>query len=372
MQRGHWKCGPSANLPRMRILVLCTEAYGGHGGIAVYNRDLIEALAEHPRCSEVVVLPRIVRSDTGTFNPKVRFMAQAAEGRAAYVRSVVRLLPQRRSFDLVVCGHINLLAFARLFSKRPLLFLYGIEAWKPDRRNRAGSFRDCLGVVSISRVTLDRFLGWSSYQGPGFLLPNAVHRDEMAGARDTRILERLGVGDRRVLLTLGRLERAERYKGFDEVMEILPNLPGDVLYVIAGDGNDQQRLERKAAELAVSDRVIFTGRVTEEEKRALYARADIYVMPSRGEGFGFVFLEALACGTPVIASATDGGRDAVRDGMLGRLVDPANPDELRSAVVELLENRSARIVPDGVEYFDFSNFVERLHDLIARLLPTQA
>jgi glycosyltransferase involved in cell wall biosynthesis len=89
-------------------------------------------------------------------------------------------------------------------------------------------------------------------------------------------------------------------------------------------------------------------------------------MPSRGEGFGFVFLEAMACGVPVIASKLDGGREAVLHGELGLLVDPTNPAEIRAAIVEQLA-RGERAIPAGLEYFAYEMFVERVRGIVDAL-----
>jgi glycosyltransferase involved in cell wall biosynthesis len=125
-------------------------------------------------------------------------------------------------------------------------------------------------------------------------------------------------------------------------------------------------LKRKAADLGIADRVVFTGLFPDEEKTDLYNLADVYVMPSRGEGFGFVFLEAMACGVPVIASRLDGGREAVRDGQLGQLVDPSNPAEIRTAIRDALAGGAKRI-PEGLDYFSFANFERRTHAIIDAL-----
>jgi glycosyltransferase involved in cell wall biosynthesis len=86
-------------------------------------------------------------------------------------------------------------------------------------------------------------------------------------------------------------------------------------------------------------------------------------MPSRGEGFGFVFLEAMASGVPVIASKHDGGREAIRNGALGILVDASNPAEIFAAIRETLAHGERRI-PEGLDYFSFPNFVARVHAII--------
>ena len=179
-------------------------------------------------------------------------------------------------------------------------------------------------------------------------------------------MQRYGLAGKRVLLTVGRLDSRERYKGFDEVMEVLPGLPADVVYLVAGGGNDAIGLRDRAAALGLGDRVNFTGLFPEEEKPDLYALADAYVMPSRGEGFGFVVLEALASGLPVVASKQDGTREAVRDGELGLLVDPANPSEIAQAIREALARGERHIAP-GLDYFSFENFTRRTNEIIEKV-----
>lgn len=346
----------------MRILHLGTDSFGGHGGIALYNRELITAMASHPAVEEVVVIPRVIRNPLEPIPEKVTFIASAARGRLAYLRAI---RAARRPFDLVACAHVNLLPISRLVAKQPLLFIYGIEAWKPLRdpwSNRL--LHSTKAVVSISDVTLERFVGWSGHAGDGHLLPNSIHA-ELYGIRprNEALVEQFGLRGRRVLLTLGRVVAAERYKGFDEVLAVLPELDDDISYLIAGGGNDVPRLRRKAARLGIANRVVFTGEFPEVEKADLYGLADVYVMPSRGEGFGFVFLEAMASGIPVIASRLDGGREAVRQGALGRLVDPTSPAEIRTAIIDALAD-GGRAIPSGLEFFSFENFERRTHAII--------
>ena len=172
-----------------------------------------------------------------------------------------------------------------------------------------------------------------------------------------------------MLLTLGRLASKERAKGFDEVLDILSDLRRripDVCYVIAGEGDYRQTLEQKVDTLGLRHNVIFTGFVSEHEKPDFYRLSDVYVMPSRGEGFGFVVLEALACGVPVVASTVDGSRDAVMDGKLGRMVNPDQPAELLAAILDALKD--PREIPAGLEYFSFENFTRRTHTLLNEMM----
>src|SRR5262249_10990625 len=99
--------------------------------------------------------------------------------------------------------------------------------------------------------------------------------------------------------------------------------------------------------------------------------ADVYVMPSRGEGFGIALIEAAACGIPVVGSATDGSRDALLDGQLGYLVDPSNPDELALAIKTAVNSRQARVRNHLVETFSISRFKARVAEwLTQQAVPT--
>ena len=111
--------------------------------------------------------------------------------------------------------------------------------------------------------------------------------------------------------------------------------------------------------------VVFAGYVAEAEKADHYRAADLYVMPSRGEGFGIVYLEALACGLPVIGSKVDGSREALRDGLLGTLVDPADRKELKDAIRRQLGQRTQR-APEGLSYFSYAEFERRCHHLVGQ------
>jgi phosphatidyl-myo-inositol dimannoside synthase len=135
----------------------------------------------------------------------------------------------------------------------------------------------------------------------------------------------------------------------------------ELKYMIVGDGLDRARLEAKAEMLGLSNHVIFTGRIPESEKVDHYNLADAYVMPSYGEGFGIVFLEAAACGVPVIGSIADASREALLGGQLGRLVNPHSGDELINAISETLQAPTPRARSDLVIEFSRARFQERVH-----------
>jgi glycosyltransferase involved in cell wall biosynthesis len=257
-----------------------------------------------------------------------------------------------------------------------LLIIYGIDAWNPLRSILTKYLLSKIDfIISISDITKQKFLTWSHLTKPKyFILPNAVTQmDYGAGPKNVELLERYGLSDKTVLMTLGRLAPEEQYKGFDEIMELLPALSKQIpriAYLIVGDGEDRPRLEAKAQALGVGDRVVFAGFIPEAEKADHYRLADAFVMPGRGEGFGFVFLEALACGIPVVGSSLDGSREALRRGALGILVDPRRPDEVQAGVLEALK-RPRGVIPPGLDYFSFENFAERCHGILRQVIKSR-
>lgn len=354
----------------MRVLVLTTDAFGGQGGIAQYNRDLLGALCALPGCDEVVALPRLRPREPEPLPMKLVYLDDGLKGKWAYTLAAWRAARER--CNLVVCGHINLLPAAAIAAWRcaaPLvLLIYGIDAWQPHRSRLVNRLLSRVAhVISISEITRERFSAWSGIPHQRIhILPNAIELGRYgAGSRNPQLVQRYGLDGKRVLMTLGRLSATERYKGFDEVLDLLPELLKplpNLVYLIAGDGDDRGRLQRKAQTLGVADYVIFTGYIPESEKADHYRLADAYVMPGRGEGFGFVLLEAMACGVPAVASRLDGSREAVRSGELGIVVDPNDREELRAGIFAALAQ--PKRVPPGIAYFTISNFQRRLQAIV--------
>src|SRR5918992_3204381 len=199
------------------------------------------------------------------------------------------------------------------------------------------------------------------------ILPDCIVLERYgAGTKNLELLHRYGLTGKTVLMTLGRLSEHEKYKGVDEILELMPALIKEIpniAYLIVGDGTDRHRLVEEGQALGVHERVVCAGYIPESEKADHYRLADAYVMPGRGEGFGIVYLEALACGVPVVASKVDGSREAVRDGALGILVDPRDAEDIKRGILEALE-RPKGVVPEGLEYFSYTNFEQRAHHII--------
>lgn len=357
----------------LRALVLLTDAFGGIGGIAKFNRDFLQALDECPFIERVYALPRKIPEPIDESIPEiVVYDRKAASGKLSFLLRAAAHAWRDSPIDVVICGHLHLLpaawVVARARRARLILIIHGLEAWMPSRHllaNLAAARVDAF--IAVSKYSAQRFIKWSKLpMDKAFIMPNCVDLTRFAPqVRNAALVKRYGLQSSRVILTVGRLVSEDRYKGFDQVIEILPQLLTrfpNLKYLIVGDGIDRPRLTAKVEELGVSAHVIFAGYVHENEKVAHYNLADVYAMPSRGEGFGIVLLEAIACGIPVIGSRADGSREALLDGRLGRLVDPQRPDELLKAITAILENPVSCQCIDEIKTFSVQNFRARVTD----------
>ena len=361
----------------MKILFLATDAFGGRGGIAAFNRNLLRSLATAKGMPELVVVPcRVPDSFPIASLPANLTQLPPSAGRLRYPLAVWQAHRDHGPFDLILCGHLFLLrsaAIARRLNPVPMhAIIHGIDAWEPPRRwsiRRLVSRLD--GFLAVSAFTQGRFLKWAQLPAnSGRILPNCVDLDRFTpGDRPDYLAGRYGLAGRRVLLTMARLDASERYKGIDEILALLPELQReqpDLAYLIVGDGTDRERLEANARELGLGGSVVFAGYVPEEEKVDHYRLADAFVMPGRGEGFGIVYLEAMACGIPAVASSADASHEAVRDGLLGEVVSPDDPADIAAGIRRALARPRGR--PEGLEYFALAAFAERVHELLDQFL----
>lgn len=323
---------------RERWLALATEAFGGRGGIAQYNRDFLAAVAESGRAASIAVAVRSAPDPVaGIAGIK---QAHSRPGKARYALAAI-MTAMAQPVDVVFCGHLHMAtlaaAIARLKGARLIIQMHGIEAWTRPSRVRHAAVEAADLVLCVSRYTRARVLHWAAIAPERVLvLPNAVG-DAYIPGDGARLRAELGLSNRRVLLTVGRMDSREQYKGQDRVIEAMPALVGDgydLAYVIVGEGEDQWRLRALARDAGLADRVRFLGGVEPGRLAELYRMADLFVMPSTGEGFGIAFIEAMASGTPALGLPAAGAPDALADGELGTL---ATQDELATTIARMLD-----------------------------------
>jgi glycosyltransferase involved in cell wall biosynthesis len=258
-----------------------------------------------------------------------------------------------RKPGVVLVNHPNLAPVAaamRMVSpgSRVVVMTYGIDVWEtlpPLRRaalRRAAAVTSCSTytaekLVSVQRVVADRVFHIPLSLDPEFM--------ELAESAPT-LAPPEGLPEGRIILSVGRWAANERYKGLDHLIQVLPELQRQTknLYLVAvGDGDDRPRLEALAREAGVARSVVFLRGLSRAELVSCFARCDVFALPSAGEGFGYVFLEAMALGKPVIGGAHGGTPDVIRDGETGYLVTHGDVTRLAAAIARLLHDDALRM-----------------------------
>lgn len=350
----------------MKVLALVTDGFGASGGIAHYNQNLFSALAGTGPDRQVVVVPRY--GAEGNEMPGGVEQIAAAAGHVRWSLSALR--QAAAGFDILFCGHLYAaplgIALARLAAKPLWLQVHGIEAWQaPNRAVRYAVERARL-VTAVSRYTRKRLLEWADID-PALVrvLPNTISPSWTTRPKPQDLQARFGLAGKRVILTVSRMSATEAYKGHDRIIDVLPEIVRrhDVVYLVVGDGDDVPRLKALAAATGGADRVHFAGHIPSAELAEYFQLADVFAMPSTGEGFGITFIEAAASGLPVIAGNCDGSVDALADGRIGRLIDPHDRSQLVAAIVDALEGRM-QSDPAEVKRFEFANFSRHVNDLV--------
>jgi phosphatidyl-myo-inositol dimannoside synthase len=262
---------------------------------------------------------------SGAAGRKLRFIGLALR----------RALAGPRPSD-VLCLHLRLIPVARLVTGargRLTVFLHGIEAWKPLGPLERWALGRADALVANSEHTARRF----RRANPGFSERPIAVCHLGVGAVDATESATMSARDVAgpFALIVGRLAGSERYKGHDVLLDLWPKIRDavpDARLVVAGDGDDRARLEAKAA--ALGPPVRFLGRVSDQTLDALYRDCAFFVMPSRDEGFGLVFLEAMRAGKACIGGA-GAAAEVIEDGVTGLVVDATDEGEIEKAVVRL-------------------------------------
>lgn len=356
------------------MMLLASDVFGsGTAGIPVVNRLLLDAMRSAGMNGTVVSLNDAPGAEW-TVDWPAAFCAGGGRLRFA-VGALARARSARRSVIFVT--HTGLVPVGRavkqLAGGRLCLFLHGVEAWEPLPARAVWGLRACDLLVANSHFTLREFL--KRHPSLGGTAAEVCYLPARRLATQGEAHERVLAGPPgapRVLI-VGRLWGRGLLKGQRQLISIWPRVreavPGAELWIV-GEGDGRAELERQAASHCAGDAVVFTGFVPDAELTEIYSSSDVFAMPSRGEGFGLVFAEAMARGLPCIASRIDAGSEVVVDGETGLHVDPDSADELLAAVTSLLSDAAMRRRMGeagrqrATELFGLSEFNERIVRLL--------
>jgi phosphatidylinositol alpha-1,6-mannosyltransferase len=308
------------------------------------------------------------RSLESTTAHRVRFGARLATG---------QLLGQCPWILYSHASVAHVQAFVPAVFRRPYaVFLHGIEAWRPLSLPQRRILEGASLLVANSRYTARRVARAHEWVGRIAECPLALPPAAPAGRDPSSGAVGADMGPQAVLV-VARMLSTERYKGHDQLLEAWPavirRVPAARL-VLVGDGDDKPRLQAKAAELGVGRAVVFTGFVSADALATIYRHAAVFAMPSRDEGFGLVYLEAMAHQLPCVGSIHDAAGDIIDDGRTGYLVDQADDAGLVDRLASLLTDEARRREMGARGYrrlasaFTYEQFRDRLLSLLTTRL----
>ncbi len=341
----------------------------GAGGIARVARLMARVLAEEAghlgRSARALILsddkppPDIALPAAVTYHSRIWFTAQS-------LRASLRC----RHFIYDGCHLAQVHQVPGLRHRPFLTFLHGIEIWEDAKPGYLRSARMAHMLLSNSDFTRQRA---AELHGPEFLTARVCW---LATEADDPPPPRPPASGPPEVIIVGRLE-TERYKGHRKLIESWPKVVAavpDAILRIVGQGPDYEPIRELAAQSSVANRIILAGFVPDQMLEDLYARASVFAMPSRGEGFGLVYIEAMRHGLPVIGSVHDAAPEVICNGQTGYVVDVRQPDELPDRIIALLRDPDlARKMGEAgrrrwAEHFRFSAFRQRFAPLLREFL----
>lgn len=375
----------------LKVIHVWVPGLQDSGGIQHYSLCLIQALRELFPSSFIRVHskldtpglsfaddPGIQCSAHGSVPSACRTWTYAAAGLWHALRERPDLLLTTHPHFAKALVHVH-----RLTGIPFITSAHGLEVWGHLHGRLQKALHAAAGLLPVSAFTRERMLAEGGFDKAKVHVVPDTFREEafQLGPKPAQLLQRLGLSTNQpVLLTVGRLAASEAYKGQDQVIAALPLIRKthpNLRYIIVGRGDDEPRLRQCVADHSQEDAVIFAGFVPDDELADYYRLCDAFVMPSTGEGFGIVYLEALASGRPCIVGNTDASPEAIAHGRFGFAVDPRSPNEIAGAVLRLLSRQHDKpwlhepetLRREVVALYGFNAFKQHLNDSLRELLP---
>ncbi len=278
--------------------------------------------------------------------------------------------------DVAIVMHVGLASLLPLLPRRlrpaSITFIHGIEVWRPLQLRHRLALRASDYVVAISQFTAERAAQFNPWLTDVHRCHLGIPPGAAVGANDDPMVLRFAPTPQDILI-VGRMAQGEGQKGHRELIDamgpVVAAVPGARL-LVAGTGDGAQAYIDQARHSPASQRIVFLGYVPDEVLRTLYRHVGVLAMPSRQEGFGLVYLEAMAAGLPCLASTCDAAREVVIDGETGLLVDPADQSAIVNALTRILRDQELRkkLGCQGRKRFEENFTEERFHQRMWKLI----
>ena len=359
----------------MKTVLLSPEVFHADGGIARIMRLYLKALCETSNADDVIV--SVALNDKPGQDPRLgRYSTNVLQQTIGCAKSKLRFikncLSQSTDADRLVCGHLHQLPIAWLMQRlRPELRYYlvahGIEVWRPYTALEKHALCGAHSILCVSEYTRRQMLRFCpDLEGERLVVvPNTL--DPFFHPQTSSSVSSAPFGSPRIL-TVSRLSSTDTYKGVDTLIEAMPRFLRDYPRArlrVVGSGDDLPRLQAIAQINGVTGAVDFTGRLSDEALRAEYAICDIFALPSRKEGFGLVYLEAMTYGKSCLGARAGGIPEVIND-QVGELAEYGNIYEIASALSDLARHpRDSAAVRQHAARFAFPLFRERVAATLA-------
>ncbi|MEH1842668.1 MAG: glycosyltransferase family 4 protein [Nostoc sp.] len=283
---------------------------------------------------------------------------------------------------IVISTHVNYATacyILKLLTGIPYwVVAHGLEVWDIENNVIKLALVNADKIISVSNYTRQRLLQYKNIESEKIVfLPNTFDANKFKiNSKPTYLLKQYNLTDKQpVILTVTRMGRMAKYKGYEQMLyallKVRLHVP-NVHFMLVGKGDDIPRIQALVSNLNLQNCVTIAGFVPDEELCDYYNLCDVFALPSKGEGFGIVYLEALACGKPVLAGKQDGSIEPLAEGKLGCLVDPDNIEEIADNLIQILQGDyyNSRIYQPEylqqktIEAFDFSQFCTSLAKIV--------
>jgi len=370
----------------MSVHVWVPNLYEFKGGIQVYLTDVLQVAVEELPPAELAIFDKLDRPQA-PIPPQFQQIRHRFSGcipaplRTAHFSAGLLGAAIARP-DLILCGHVNFAPVAA--AMQPLtgipywLFAYGTDVWNVSDSARRTALQRAGRILSIGGYTRDRLITEQNIPRDRIsILPVTFNPERFQIApKPAYLLDRYDLTpEQPVILTVTRLSSRDGYKGYDRILRALPTIQQtlpDARYILAGKGDDTPRIRELARSLGIEQSVTLPGFIADEELAGHYNLCDVFAMPSKGEGFGIVYLEALASGKPALGGDRDGAIDALCGGKLGALVNPDDTGQLAETLLQILQRTYPNPLlyqPDAlrqqvIEIFGFESFRRTLAQLL--------
>jgi len=371
----------------IRVHLWIPNMFDFKGGIQTYSAFLLKALQTFDLKADYKVFLKHDRAPLPqhSYSPQTQFYTNGHLPLKIRTAGFAWQLFSRgllQKPDLIITTHVNFSPVANWLKQMSgipyWVITHGEEAWNLEHPQRKTALCNADKILSVSGYTRDRLLQEQNISPSQIsLLPNTFDPNRYQIApKPQHLLERYSLdSEQPVILTVSRLDETRPYKGYYPILRALPYIRQEipnVHYLLVGKGGDQPNIERLINQLQLHENVTLTGFIPDEELPAHYNLCDLFAMPSKGEGFGIVYLEALACGKPTVGSSQDGAIDALDQGRLGVLVDPDDEVAIAQKIVEILQKRYPHPIiyqpqalrEEVIKTFGIEKFQQTLGELI--------